>query len=144
MSFLGTLFGHRTRLSASSSVPRLQMTLAGQNVARYLAATVGADVVAFQVANTNSMLPTFDENAILLGEKVSFDVLREGDIVTWRSAIEAPGKVIVHRLNEREGRGWWTLGDGNGSMDSELVTPENFDRRICGILYAAKDATTDQ
>jgi signal peptidase I len=100
----------------------------------------GADVAVCAVENTDSMLPTFDANAILLAEKVEFGALREGDIVTYKSR---SGKLIVHRLNDRRPKGWWPVGDNNRTADPELVTPENLDRRVIGILYGAKDATTD-
>lgn len=141
MSILGTLFGHRTTKAASGSLLPSEWQRACISITLNLRAMFGADVVAYTVANTNSMLPTFDANAILLAEKVPFESLREGDIVTRHSA---NGLIIVHRLNEREGSNWWPLGDGNGVMDNELVTPANFDRRVCGILYGAKDAATDK
>lgn len=139
MGLFGNLFGRRTERAPSSAISVFALSLAGRSLCLNLKSAVGVDVVVYAVQNTNSMVPTFDANAVLLAEKVDFKLLVEGDIVTYRTA----GKLIVHRLNERYGAGWWPLGDGNGRMDRVLVTPENFDRRVCGILYGAKDARTD-
>lgn len=139
MNWLKKLFGYRTDRAPSGSLALATLQAEAVTFAFNLGLRHGRNVTTAQVANTNSMLPVFDANAILLLEHVPFDALREGDIVTYRSR----GKLIVHRLNERRPGGWWPLGDGNGTMDPELVTPANLDRRLCGILYAAKDATTD-
>lgn len=141
MSLWEKLFGHRTNRAPSGSVPTWALSASAAALTTNLRLTRATDIVVYSVANTNSMLPTFDSNAVLLAERVAFGELREGDIVTYRAPKSA--KLIVHRLNQRRGPNWWPVGDGNTSLDSELVTPANFDRRICGILYGAKDATTD-
>lgn len=141
MNFFRKLFGYRSKLAASSSLSYPEaLDLASLCCERLR--NDGRDVLLMAVTNTNSMLPTFDANAVLLLEKCGFAALREGDIVTYRANFN--NELHVHRLNERRGEGWWPLGDGNGTMDPELVTLVNFDRRVCGIIYGAKSADTDR
>lgn len=139
MTSLQKLFGYRSTFCASSSLTYPEVLDLAQLVCERLKAD-GKDVILMPVANTNSMLPTFDSNAVVLLEVCPFSSLREGDIVTRFSK----GVKIIHRLNEKRGGGFWPVGDGNGTMDSELVTASNFDRRVIGILYAQKNADTDR
>lgn len=138
MGFFANLFGTgRTRKVASGSLSTQMLLMYGN---QYASCRFGEDIIATSIANTNSMVPTLDANCVVLLEKCDFAALTEGDIVTYRST---SGLLVCHRLNERTPRGWWPLGDGNGSMDRELVTAANFDRRLCGILYGARTPTTD-
>lgn len=143
MNWLQKIFGYRTSRAPAGSLDPAVLAALGNLWGHAMSVQQGVSVVAYAVANTNSMVPTFDANAVLLAEAVDFSALGEGDVVTYRS-VTSPGKLVVHRLNERRGANWWPLGDGNGSMDGELVTPQNFDRRICGILYGKKASDTDR
>jgi signal peptidase I len=144
MSWLKKIFGYRTRMAASSNIPMETVALASRNICATLAG-FGYPVESVFVANTNSMIPTFDSNAALLVERVSFDELSEGDIVIYHGDPVKWGgsKLIVHRANERTRGGWWTIGDGNGSMDPEIVTSGNLYGRVCGILYGRKSVETN-
>jgi hypothetical protein len=146
MSWLSKLFPQsRTRKVASGALPLEQLLALAQGWAASQSYATGANVIAVTVANTNSMIPTLDNNCVILLEKVVFEALSEGDIVRFRGnpALWGRESFILHRLNERTARGWWPLGDGNTKMDPEVVTPENFDRRVCGILYARRLENTD-
>lgn len=138
--FLKQFLGYRTSLAPSGSLPAPEALAAAQTAAYSIAARSGIDVTCASVANTNSMLPTFDSNAVLLLESVPFNRLREGDLVTYRSDL----LLVVHRLNALTKRGWEIVGDGNARQDSARVTPDNFDRRVCGIIYGIKAEDTDR
>lgn len=146
MSWLSKLLGSRTRKVASGQLPLDQLLQTASGLCIGMKISHGVDVVAINIQNTNSMIPTMDANCVLLLEKVPYAALSEGDIVTYRGDPAKWGNktlIICHRLNERTPRGWWPLGDGNTRMDPELVTEANFDRRVCGILYGARTETTD-
>lgn len=140
MNLFRKIFGYRTDKAASGSLTHAQLS----NVAHGTAAGMkhyGASVTIGIVSNTNSMLPTFDANALLLLEEVPFDALREGDIATRIITLGEP--FTVHRLNEKTKSGWMHLGDNNGRYDSVPLTPQNYHRRVCGILYGQKNHDTD-
>ena len=140
MNIFRRIFGYRTKRAASGSLDRAKLaTLALGTVAGFQYFGVPAELAT--VANTNSMLPTLDENAVLILEGCRFDELTEGDIVTRR--ISAGSPFTVHRLNERTASGWWHLGDNNARVDSDLVTEQNFHRRVCAVFYGRRTAETD-
>lgn len=141
MTFFQKLFGYRSKLSASSSLSYPEALDAAQGLCARLTYD-GKDVTLRPVTNTNSMLPQLDSNAVVLLEKCPFESLREGDIVTYEASF-AQG-LAIHRLNEKRKTGWMAVGDGNSTIDPELVTPVNFGRRVCGIIYGAKSADTDR
>ena len=145
MFWLKKIFGYRTQRAPSGSLPLAQLS----NIAWGIVSAfrhAGIAVESNTVANTNSMLPTLDSNAVLLLEECQFSALTEGDIVTYWGdpKLWGPNKLILHRLNEQMRGGWWPLGDGNGKLDPELVTQINFHRRLCGILYGVRTADTNK
>lgn len=141
MNWLKKVFGYRTQRAPSGSLPVSALHSIAEGLAVNAGISHGVDWCAGTVSNTDSMLPVFDANALLILEPCDFNALQEGDIVTYRSK---RGLLIVHRLNEKLRDGWWPLGDGNGRLDPELVTPTNLHRRVCGILYGRKTPETDQ
>lgn len=102
------------------------------SLAQITASTVGGQV--FTIAATGSMKPTLDESSVVTAEKVPFAQLRRGDIIIYRSAAGFP---IIHRLYEQHGESWLVLGDNNGAVDREAVTPDNFMGRVCAIFYTS-------
>lgn len=140
MNLFQRIFGYRTKRAASGSLDAVQIrNLAAGAVQGFQHYGIQAEIAL--VANTNSMLPTFDENAVLVLEACKFDDLTEGDIVT---RITAPDfKFTVHRLNERTAAGWWHLGDNNSRADDTLVTAQNFHRRVCAVFYGQRTPQTD-
>jgi signal peptidase I len=102
-------------------------------LASALAKVSGRDIIVAAVGPTGSMRPYFDENALLLLEAAPFGELRLGDVVTFfhpRLHVE-----VVHRLLEKRGDAFWSKGDHNNWMDDVLVTPENYHRRLVGVIY---------
>jgi signal peptidase I len=92
--------------------------------------------MVYSVRPTGSMRPLFDGNCLLLTEKAKFESLEVGDIVVFRHS--RTGTLVVHRILERQKNGFWTKGDHNDGMDSDLVTPKNYQARIYGIIYTSR------
>lgn len=90
----------------------------------------------YWVQPTGSMRPLFDGNCLLLTEKAGFDDLQIGDIVVFRHSRR--GCLVVHRILERRKDGYWTKGDKNDRMDDDMVTKENYQGRIYGIIYTRR------
>lgn len=108
------------------------------SLAQITANAVGGQV--YTVAPTGSMKPTLDESSVVTVEKVSFQELRRGDIIIYRSASGAP---VIHRLYEQSGDSWLVLGDNNAAIDREAVTGRNFLGRVCAIFYTAAGVPVD-
>ncbi len=116
-------------LTPSSQLTRDQ----AQMLAGALSRVNGRDIIVCSVAPTGSMRPYFDENALLLLEAAPFSELKLGDVVTFLHP--RLHKLVVHRLVEKRGNVFWSKGDHNGSMDDVYVTPENYQRRLAGVVY---------
>jgi hypothetical protein len=86
------------------------------------------------VLPTGSMKPFFDQKAILLMEAAPFADLKVGDIVTYRHP--RLGLPVVHRLVLKDGDRFWAKGDANEHMDNVYITPENYLRRVYGLIYS--------
>lgn len=146
MSWFSKIFGARTRRVAGSSLEPYHLLAAADVFCDHISALTGQQLRVHQVANTNSMIPTLDNNCVLLVESCPFADLAEGDIVLWRgnpSVWQRSGLLICHRLNERSKSGWFSLGDGNARQDPEPVTPANFAGRVVGTLYGIRQPDTD-
>jgi signal peptidase I len=90
----------------------------------------------YSVKPTGSMRPLFDGNCLLLAEQADFDALEIGDIVVFRHS--RTKQLVVHRILERRAGGYWTKGDKNSQMDDDLVTAENYQARLYGIIYTER------
>ena len=146
IAWLRQVFGSRPKRVASGPLAVEQMLPAARGFAVNLYVAHGLDVQTGTVANTNSMVPTLDDNCVLLLDNCPFDALEEGDMVFYRSnsaAWQQAGGMICHRLSQRQPGGWWPLGDNNARMDPELVTRDNYHRRVMGVLYCRRKPTTD-
>lgn len=118
-------------IAPSSGVNREVAAAAARRLAPLVAGTKVCVVQA-----TGSMRPLFDENSLLLMEPAPFSSLQIGDIVVFqRTGTEV---MIVHRILERRRNGFWTKGDHNNGMDTELVTEANYQGRVYGILYTTR------
>lgn len=115
---------------APSSALDWDRALKAATAARYL--VPGSTLMT--VMPTGSMKPVFDERAILIMEPAKYDDLKIGDIVTYtHPKYKTP---VVHRITEKHGNKYWTKGDNNSRMDDVYITPENYQARVCGIIYA--------
>lgn len=86
------------------------------------------------VLPTGSMKPMFDEHAILLMEPAPYDDLKVGDIVTFLHP--KLGMPVVHRIVEKRGDSFWSKGDHNGRRDDVYITRQNYQSRVCGVIYS--------
>ncbi len=125
-------------LAATPATPRVapgsslawEKALRAASAARYMVS--GASLMTVQP--TGSMKPLFDERAVLVMEPAPFEQLKVGDIVTYRH----PGHAmpVVHRILEKQGDHFLTKGDNNDRVDEVLITRENYQARVFGIIYA--------
>lgn len=120
-----------SRVAPSSAISPVQAT----ELAARLQENVPGTAI-YSVRATGSMRPLFDGNCMLLTEPAAFADLAIGDIIIFRHS--RTGERIVHRILERRRGGYWTKGDHNLRMDDELVTPENYEARIYGIIYTTR------
>lgn len=131
-----SLFTACTSVPTAGTAPRSSVSREhALSLAQITASTVGGQV--FTIAATGSMKPTLDESSVVTAEKVPFSELRRGDIIIYHSSAGFP---IIHRLYEQHGESWLVLGDNNGAVDREAVTPENFMGRVCAIFYTSAGA----
>lgn len=91
-----------------------------------------------QLADTNSMLPTFDKNHHLLHATVQTrEDLQVGDIISFR--VEGRENNVVHRIVkiDYDEIGWYakTKGDNLKYEDPMKVRFSMIDRVVVGILY---------
>jgi signal peptidase I len=127
--------GRETRrtidIAPTSGVDRRVATYAAHRLAPLVKGTQ-----VFTVEPTGSMRPLMDDNSVLLVEPAPYASLQIGDIIVYHHA--ALDVMIVHRILEKRRGGFWTKGDHNNGMDSELVTEANYRGRVYGILYASR------
>lgn len=92
----------------------------------------------YGVGNTGSMLPTMDAGDYLIGIKVPYEELKEGDIVTYNPDWNGK-KSVVHRLVLKDKRGWILSGDNNPRSESwERMTPEKYTSKVVKIIRKPK------
>lgn len=143
MGFFSSLFSRSVpvgKVAPSGELPPAALLSIAQGLCYNARASHGVDWTVTPIANTNSMLPLMDANTIVVLELVPFASLRTGDLVTYRGTRQT----VLHRLGEKDARGHFvTAGLNNSVNDAVRVSPENFQRRVCGMFYGAKDATTD-
>jgi signal peptidase I len=94
--------------------------------AHRVAAVTGASVVRVE---GGSMLPYFGDGSVLVVRASKLESLRAGTVVVYRNHL---GESVAHRLETRVEGGWRVRGANNRSLDSTLVTEENF----IGSVYA--------
>ncbi len=107
-------------------------------LARAMATAVGGEV--FSIAPTGSMRPTLDEGSLVTIERIAFSALKKGDIVVYLSA---DGHPVIHRVYQSARGSWLVLGDNNGSIDAEVVSPKNLIGRVCAIFYTSDGKEPD-
>lgn len=89
------------------------------------------DSAICSVADTNSMLPTFDRNTFLVVEKRGYSELSVGDVVAY----QGEDRLIVHRLVRQSREGWIVRGDANDREDDTFVTASNFYGRVSAVVF---------
>jgi hypothetical protein len=100
----------------------------------------------YDVANTNSMEPLFDDNCQVLMEAVTPECvakqpLTAGDIVVYANN----GNLIIHRLLESRmlGSKCWLIGGDNNFMPDGWVPENRIKYRLVGILCGKANRPDD-
>jgi hypothetical protein len=97
------------------------------------------NIKVFEVANTNSMEPLFDDNSQVICETINDEVVKKqalvpGDIVVYSYG----GNLIIHRLMESQdlgGKHWLIKGDNNYLPDGwvpETAIKYRYVGALCG------------
>lgn len=127
----GCASGTGADATRAGSIPPPSVAVAKNQAWRDAEALAALDPARLTVIGSGeSMKPVYGENTVLVLQKVPFDSLTGGMNVAYRNQ---SGRVVLHRLVSREGRGWRVRGLNNEAEDVERVLPEN----LLGIVYAA-------
>jgi hypothetical protein len=105
------------------------------------------NISIFEVANTNSMEPLFDDNCQVIMEDVSVGAnirqpLVEGDIVVY----ESNGGLIIHRLTEQRlinNDIYWLLRGDNNFLPDGWIKQSRIKYRLVGVLYGSQERKGD-
>lgn len=91
------------------------------------------DAEIWDVKNTGSMKPAFDETDWLLAAQTPWADLKVGDIIIYQ---RQDGEYIVHRIWAISSGGSVVLtkGDSNATPDSEYVTKSAYRGRVIGQI----------
>ncbi len=80
---------------------------------------------SYSYVPTASMEPTIKAGDSIIFQKTSYEKLKVGDIIVYKSkAGDTKGLYIVHRIVEEREDGFILKGDNNQEVDSELVTKD--------------------
>ncbi len=83
------------------------------------------------IAEGISMRPTIIAGDILILDKPDLSLIKEGDIVAYRSNNDA---IVVHRVVEVRGDILITKGDNNMNNDGGSVSRDNYSGRVIYII----------
>jgi signal peptidase len=73
------------------------------------------------VVLSGSMSPTFNTGSIVGVGPISYEQIKQGDIITFK---DPEGRTITHRVLEITENGLVTKGDANDAKDTALVTKD--------------------
>jgi hypothetical protein len=104
-------------------------------------------VHVFEVANTNSMEPLFDDNCQVITETIDAIVLKnqpltKGDIVVYGRG----DSLIIHRLMESRlinNTEYWLISGDNNYVPDGWIKTGDIHYRLVGILYGRQRRTND-
>lgn len=110
----------------SSSLPSQD----ARNAAKAVALVAKGQVCS--IAPTGSMIPTFDDRALVVMEPVKLAEVHVGDIVVRRDST----RLIVHRVVRIEGGQLVTRGDANPSDDPGFVGEDQLAGRVVAVIFS--------
>jgi len=95
-----------------------------------------SDLVLIKIKDTNSMLPTFDENNIVLGLPINNNTkLNIGDIVVYEKGnLIIDSNLIIHRIIDITEEGYLLKGDNNDFNDG-FIDIADIKYKTVGIIY---------
>lgn len=103
------------------------------DIAQYASQNHGMRVVPLDRDNSNSMVPYFGDNVILLVER-PVQGLSEGDLPIYSSTTGEP-KILVHQAKRLPSGQFTGFRAEDRSYDHVRITPTNTHSRVVGILY---------
>jgi hypothetical protein len=83
------------------------------------------------VSQGDSMLPQISHNSLLMVDRADFDKLTVGMLVIYR---DAAGDLVSHRLIQHTSEGWVAKGLNNTKKDPGLVTRDNLQGVVFGMM----------
>ena len=83
------------------------------------------------VSQGESMLPQIDHNSLLLVAHTDFSQLAEGMLVVYK---DGAGDLVSHRLIQHTNDGWVAKGLNNNQEDPGLVTRDNLQGVVFGMM----------
>lgn len=99
-----------------------------------------APLISAYVIITPSMVPTINVQDAVIAYKPSFEKLKKGDIITFRSTdARYTGLTVTHRIfrvvtDGESARSFKTKGDNNTTADDALVNKENIYGKVIFII----------
>lgn len=93
----------------------------------------------YRIAPTGSMRPTLMDDDYVVTQKVPYEELKEGDIISYTPKWNK-GKLTIHRLVQKDKTGWIASGDNNARSESwERVTPSNYVDKLVKVYRKPKE-----
>ncbi|HTB62582.1 MAG TPA: signal peptidase I [Opitutales bacterium] len=123
---LGTLAPHTARAVAPSSGVLFSDALANAHKIAELDPTWELFMVKGQ-----SMEPQFGANSILVAAQTKYSDLKVGMLVVYK---DSTGDLVAHRIIQKNDNGWVAKGYNNDKTDPCLVTAQNLQGVVFGIL----------
>jgi signal peptidase I len=87
----------------------------------------------YTISPTHSMLPLFNNNAVIVSESIKYTDITAGDIIFYKS--NRFDNEIAHTAIQKTPQGWVTKGLNNDAKDPEFVTDANLRGRVILIVY---------
>jgi len=88
-------------------------------------------------AHGESMEPQFGSASLLLVSESAYESLQAGMVVVYR---DGTGDLVAHRLIQLTATGWVVKGVNNDRPDPGLVTAQNLQGVVFGILHYQADS----
>ena len=85
--------------------------------------------VAYNTSGTSSMEPLIVGKVYVVGTKVPYDQIKEGQVANYRAkwAAEKGAGLVLHRLLQKDKDGWIASGDNNSRSENwGRVKPDNY------------------
>lgn len=97
----------------------------------------------FKVANTNSMEPWIDDNAVVVGSR-NISKLTKGDVVVYEGTGLLSGHLVVHKIKlvSDSGKSFWIKGDNNFRADG-WIRIDKIVWRVVDVGYAEPQREDD-
>ena len=92
----------------------------------------------YRIVSTNSMEPNIKTGSLIIENKVDFDELKVGDVITYTRSYEKDVKV-THRITKIDGNTLVVQGDNPEHTQIDTVTEQNYVGKVVASLPYVKD-----